>query len=94
MESRRRAHWLAWAALAFLALAVPMFFVPGGGESYGDHTWAIAGAVVLHPAIFAGLGAWFTYRRLPDEEQDGIHMAQVALPLVILGAGLLWLFWT
>lgn len=93
MHATRRARWLGWSAIGLLVLATPLFFVPGGGGSYGDPTWAIAGALVLHPAAFAGLAALFTYRELEDDEQAEARIALVGLPAVILGAVVLWLFW-
>lgn len=94
MEAVRRARWLGWGALGILALAVPLFFVPGGGESYGDQAWAIAGVIVLHPAAFAGLGAFHVHRGLAEEDQADARVAKLALPIVFGGIALLWLFWT
>lgn len=94
MEPSRRARWLAWTAISILVLAAPLFFVPGGGDSYGDHAWAIAGVVALHPAAFAGMGAFFTYRELDEGDKANARVARLALPVVLVGIGLLWLFWT
>lgn len=93
MKPVSRARWLGWSALALLALAVPMFFVPDASGSFGDRRWATAGAVALHPAAFAGLGAFFTYRDLDDEDRARAVIARLAFPVVMASVVLLWLFW-
>lgn len=84
-----KARRLGWLALGFLGLAVALIAVPEG-TSRG---YALAGAVALHPAVFAAIGAVVTYRDLSDEDRSDARVALVAFPAILLGALWLWLTW-
>lgn len=86
-EVGRARRW-GWLSLALLALALPMFLAPGTGEG---GAWALAGAIVLHPAVAAGVGALINYRDLDEEARGEARVALVALPAVFVGAVWLWL---
>lgn len=93
MEPVRRVRRLAWIAIALAVVALPLFFVPDG-EGYGHVAWSVAGALVLHPAAFAGIGALVKYRELDEAERANARVALVALPSVVLGAIVVGLTWT
>lgn len=84
-----KARRFGWIALGFLGLAVALIVVPEG-TSRG---YALAGAVALHPAVFAAIGAVVTYRDLSDEERANARVALLAFPAILLGAIWLWLSW-
>lgn len=84
---------MAWIAIVLAVVALPLFFVPDG-EGYGHVVWAVAGALVLHPAAFAGIGALVKYRELDEAERAKARVALVALPSVLLGVILVGLTWT
>lgn len=86
-EPGRARRW-GWLCLALFVLALPLFLAPGTGEG---GWWALAGALVLHPSVFAGVGAIVTYRDLEEEARSQARVALVALPIVIVGALGLWL---
>lgn len=83
---------LGWTAIVLALVGLPLFFVPDG-DGYGHVLWAVVGAVVLHPAAFAGIGALVTYRDLDEEHRAGARVALVALPAILVGAIVVGLTW-
>lgn len=94
MRAQGRAHLFAYTALALLALATGLILLPTPPPAGETNTWTIAGALVLHPALLAGLAGAFTYRDLDDAARARARIAPIALGLVLLAALTLWLFAT
>jgi Amt family ammonium transporter len=93
VERMRFGPWLAFSALWTLAVYAPVCHWVWGGGWIGElGALDYAGGAVVH--VNAGAAAWVAARRLgPRRDWGRQALLPHSVPLVLLGAGLLWFGW-